>query len=390
MRFVRNLVAFGRVLRRAGVPVVPGQIAEVARALELVGIEDRDRVRRVTRALLVKRREDMAAFDLLFDSFWQHPDARLSIGRAKPRAAPRQRPVPGAFTIATWATHRDAIDRPAVDVTDRAGTWSDAEVLQSKAFTEMSAEELEAVRELLNALRFRLPERVTRRRVPDRSGDHVDLRRVLRETARTGSVPMRLPRRSRAVRHRPLVLIADISGSMERWARLVLQFFHTMMRTLPETEAFVFGTRLTRLTPQLRVRNIDLAIEDAARQVVDWAGGTRIGESLGEFNRRWSRRVLRRGAVVVVLSDGLDRGDPALLAREMRHLAHRSHRIIWLNPHLGHAQYAPRAAGMAAALPYVDDFLSVRDLRSLETFAHTLARLSRVRGARGGGRKGAA
>jgi uncharacterized protein len=225
--------------------------------------------------------------------------------------------------------------------------------------------------------------------VADAAGDAIDVRRVLRETARLGAVPARPPRRSRAVKHRPLVLIADISGSMERYARLVLQFFHVMLRTLPRTEAFVFGTRLTRLTPQLRVRNIDRAIADAARDVIDWAGGTRIGASIDAFNRQWARRVLGRGAIVVIVSDGCDRGDPVLLARALRQLAHRCHRLVWLNPHLGHAEYAPRAAGMAAALPHIDDFLSVRDLRSLEAFARTLARLPRTRGARGGGRKAA-
>lgn len=387
--FIHNLVGFGRVLRRAGLAVAPEQIAEAARAIAIVGVEDRAAVRRAARALLVKRRDDLPAFELLFDHFWRHPDDRLPAPRPKSQTRRRTQPAPAAFTLATWARYRDTIDRPSVDVTDRAGTWSDAEILQSKAFSELSAAELDAVRRLMLTLRHDIPERVTRRRVADRTGDRIDLRRVLRERARLGSVPARLPRRSRAVKSRPLVLIADISGSMERYARLVLQFFHTMMRTLPDTEAFAFGTRLTRLTPHLRVRNVDRAIDDASRQVVDWAGGTRIGACLGEFNRRWSRRVLRRGAVVVILSDGFDRGDPDLLAREMRHLAHRSFRVVWLNPHLGHADYAPRAAGMAAALPYVDDFLSVRDLRSLETFAHTLSRLSQRRGARGGGWKAA-
>jgi uncharacterized protein with von Willebrand factor type A (vWA) domain len=387
--FVRNLVAFGRTLRRAGIAVAPEQVADVARALALVGIDDRQRVRRAARALLVKRREDVAPFDLLFDAFWRHPEAAGPEPRRE-RALPRPDAAqPGRFTIASWAAHRDRMELPGVDVTDRAGTWSDAERMQSKAFSAMTPGELDAVRRLMEALRFEMPERITRRRVADAAGDAIDMRRVLRETARLGAVPARVPRRSRAVKPRPLVLIADISGSMERWSRLVLQFFHAMVRTLPGTETFVFGTRLTRLTPQLRARNIERAIDDAAREVVDWAGGTRIGACLGEFNRRWGRRVLGRGAVVIIVSDGCDRGDPALLARELRHLAHRCHRLVWLNPHLGHAEYAPRVAGMAAALPYIDDFLSVRDLRSLEAFAHTLARLPRARGARGAGRRAA-
>lgn len=383
--FVRNLVGFGRVLRRGGIPVAPEQLSDLARALALVGIEDRETVRRTARALLVNRREDLQAFDFLFHSFWRHPEDTLP---SRP-AARRRRPDPsaqGRFTIATWGAFRDR-SLPEVDTSDRSGTWSAEESLQGKAFSEMSDEELDAVRRMMETIRWSLPERRTRRRVAARGGETIDLRRVLREAARTGALPAVLPRRRRTWRRRPLVLIADISGSMERYSRVVLQFFHTLLRSLPGTEAFVFGTRLTRITPELRVRNIDRAIEDAARQVVDWAGGTRIGEALGEFNRRWARRVLRRGAIVVILSDGCDRGAPDLLARELRHLALRCHRLVWLNPHLGHAEYAPRAAGMAASLPYIDDFLPARDLRSLRDFASTLTRLPRARGARGAGRR---
>ena len=174
-----------------------------------------------------------------------------------------------------------------------------------------------------------------------------------------------------------MILLADISGSMERYSRLVLQFFHAMVRTMPGVETFVFGTRLSRITPQLRLRNVDRALDEAAREVVDWAGGTRIGRCLGDFNRSWSRRVLRRGAVVVVVSDGCDRGDAGELVREMRYLRHRAHRVIWLNPHAGHAAYTPSVAGMSAAMPYVDDFLPIRDMRSMSDFSETLGRLRR-------------
>ena len=200
--FVRNLVAFGRVLRRAGIAVAPEQIADVAQALTLVGVDDRDRVRRAARALLVKRREDVSPFDLLFDSFWRHPEGPQP-RRARAPARP-DRAAAGRFTIASWAAHRDRLELPRVDVTDRAGTWSDTEVIQSKAFSEMTPGELDAVRRLMEALRFELPERITRRRVADASGDAIDLRRVLRETARLGAVPARVPRRSRAVRLRPI------------------------------------------------------------------------------------------------------------------------------------------------------------------------------------------
>lgn len=385
--FVRSIIAFGRALRRAGMQVVPQQLADLARGLALVGIHDRDAVRRTARALLVTRREDIETFEFLFNAFWRDPDSPPPGARRAPRAPRHDAASQGRFTIATYGAFRDRLHLPAVDVSDRAGTWADEEVLQSKAFSAMSPDELDAVRRLMEDVRWSLPARVTRRRVADDAGDTIDLRRVLRETARLGALPAALPRRRRTLEQRPLVLIADISGSMERHSRLLLQFMHAVLRSLPHVETFVFGTRLTRITPQLRARNIDRAIDDAARHVMDWSGGTRIGECLGEFNRRWARRVLGRGAIVVILSDGCDRGDSVQLARELRQLALRCHRLIWLNPHVGHAAYAPRAAGMAAALPHIDDLLSVRDLRSLATFAHTLRHLPRTRGARGGAQR---
>ncbi len=188
-------------------------------------------------------------------------------------------------------------------------------------------------------------------------------------------MPLTLPRQSPKVKQRPVVLIADISGSMEKYSRLVLQLFYSMSHSLGGVESFVFGTRLTRITPQLALRNIDQAVDQAARQILDWGGGTRIGESLGAFNRRFARRVLRRGAVVLILSDGWERGDSDLLRREMRYLSHRCHRLIWLNPLLGGKGYEPKTAGMVAALPFVDDFLSVHNVDSLEALGRHLGNL---------------
>jgi len=162
---------------------------------------------------------------------------------------------------------------------------------------------------------------------------------------------------------------------MEKYSRLVLQFFHAVISSLSRVETFVFGTRLTRITPQLRLRNLDNAMLEASREVSDWAGGTRIGASLAAFNRDWSRRVLRRGAVVVVISDGCDRDESATLAREIRYLHHRSHRLVWLNPYLGADRYEARAAGMAAALPFVDSFLPIHNVQALQEFSQVLARI---------------
>lgn len=280
-----------------------------------------------------------------------------------------------AFTVATYMAFKAGPDADEMDVADRAGTYTADEVLRRKRFAEMTPEELEAVRRLLRELRWEAALRVTRRRRPDRAGPQIDLRRVLARAARMGSVPPRLPRRRRRVKPRPVVLLADVSGSMEKYSRLILTFFHSVIATRSEVETFVFGTRLTRITSPLRVRDLDRALDDVARTVTDWGGGTRIGACLRTFNREWSRRVLRRGAVVVVVSDGCDTGDQETLSREMRHLQHRCHRLVWLNPYLGHDRYEPRVAGMRAVLPYVDDFLPADDLQSLEEFSHILARL---------------
>lgn len=372
-RFLENLVAFGGQLRQVGIPVTPMQIADLARALEWVDLGSRAQVFRAARALLVTRKEELALFETVFNRFWRHPDAPA--GRTRRPPAPRDRPAPERFTIATYAAFKASGELEERDVGDRTGTYSDEEQLRRKRFAEMTREELEAVRRLLGRLRFAASLRTTRRHRPDASGPGIDFRRVLRQAGRLGAMPAQLPRRRRKEKPRPVIFLADISGSMERYSRLVLQFFHAMVRTVPRVETFVFGTRLSRITAQLRLRNVDRALDRAVADVVDWGGGTRIGECLGEFNRAWSRRMLRRGAVVVVVSDGCDRGDPEHLAREMRYLQHRSHRLIWLNPHAGHERYAPVVAGMSAALPYVDDFLPIHDLQSLGDFADALARL---------------
>jgi uncharacterized protein with von Willebrand factor type A (vWA) domain len=207
---------------------------------------------------------------------------------------------------------------------------------------------------------------------------------MLREAAKHGGAVIHLSHWSRKIKQRPLVLLADVSGSMERYSRILLQFFYGMSHSLERVESFVFGTRLTRITPQLQLRNVDRALDGACAEVVDWAGGTRIGECLRDFNQEWSRRVLSRGAVVIVVSDGWERGDAALLAREMRYLHHRCHRLIWLNPLLGTPGYQPLVEGMAAALPHVDDFLPVHNLDSIQALAAHLAALPERRSGRRG------
>jgi uncharacterized protein with von Willebrand factor type A (vWA) domain len=375
-RFLDNLVEFGRTLRSVGIPCTPLRVSELARALTWVGVEDRDVVFRTARSLLVHRKEDLALFETVFNRFWKVPEARRGAsGRTTRR---RHRPASlERFTIATYAAFRARKEMEERDVADRSNTASDEESLRRKRFAEMSDEELEAARRVISRMTWEVSLRRTRRRSPSPSGREVDLRRVLRDTSRLGAVPPLLPRRRRTEKQRPIVLIADVSGSMERYSRLLLHFLHSAVRELRDVEAFVFGTRLSRVTAELRLRNVDRALDEAASRIVDWGGGTRIGACIADFNRRWGRRVLRRGAIVVLVSDGCERGSPDVLRREMRRLQGRCHRLIWVNPHAGHQLYSPKVAGMKAALPFADDFLPLGDMRSLDQLVDALSRLRR-------------
>ena len=385
--WVRNLIDFVGILRATGIPVSVQQSQDAARALTLVDLAARAQVYHALRAVLVSRSEDLALFETVFRLFWRQPGSgegehRTSRRRAQRR--PRER-----FTIATWSSRQAQRPRvDSVDLPDRSGTSSDREALQYKRFTSMSPEELDEARRLLDRLEWRVHPRRTRRRAADRRGAEVDLRRVLRAVGRTGSVPMRVPRRRRIWRERPVVVLADVSGSMDTHARTLLQLLHVMVRSLERVETFVFATRLTHVTPHLRLRNVDRALDQAATDVMDWSGGTRIGECIGRFNREWSRRVLRRGAIVVLVSDGCDGGDPAVLEAELRVLRHRCHRLFWLHPHAGTPGFEPRVAGMRAALPYTDELLPADSVHSLSAFARTLARLATGGARRGGSRRG--
>ena len=379
---VENLLLLPQLLRRVGVPVSLEQSLSFLQALDWIDLGSRQRVYDCGRCLLITRHEDLRLYDTVFHRLFGH-HRRLEAQRGerrsgRPSSEPgRQRPL----GLRSWMAARAAVDDPALDVADRSGTYSADEALQHKEFSAMSAEELERVRRLITALRWRMSERRTRRLESGGRGGLLDLRRALRQASLHGSVP-KLHFRRPKIKQRPLILLADISGSMETTSRLVLQFFYSVTHSLNEVEAFVFATRLSRITTQMRLRNVDRAIDEASRQVLDWAGGTRIGQSLHAFNRRWARRVLRRGAVVLIISDGWERGDSGLLAREMKHLQRRCHRLIWLNPLLGRPSYEARVEGMAAALPYVDDFLPVHNLASLEQLAEHLASLPARRGAR--------
>jgi uncharacterized protein with von Willebrand factor type A (vWA) domain len=251
--------------------------------------------------------------------------------------------------------------------------YSADELLRHKDFEQMTWQETEQVRRLLEQAPWRVSERKTRRLRPARGG-RIDLRRSARHAIRSSGELMQLVHRRPRLRRRPVVLICDVSGSMERYSRLLMIFAHAIARR-EELEAFVFSTRLTRITRLLRSRDLDRALESVSKGVHDFSGGTRIGDALADFNRRWARRVLGHGAVVIIVSDGWDRGDPARLTAELIHLRRSAHRLIWLNPLLGSDGYQPLTRGMAAALPHVDDFLAAHNLQALEDLGRLLAGL---------------
>jgi uncharacterized protein with von Willebrand factor type A (vWA) domain len=365
------------MLRQAGVPVSLGQSFSFAHALDLVDIGNREQVFHAARSFLVNRREDLRLFEEVFDRFWSMgSEQAVSAGQKAPMAPRHDIEKNQRFHLVNYLASKARETDPEIEVGDKSLTFSNLEVLHQKEFSQMSPEELANIRRLIQEMRWRVSLRQSRRLVPDNRGDRIHLRRVLRDAAKMDGTPLRLWHRSRKIKQRPIILIADISGSMEKYSLLILQVFYSVTQSLQQVECFVFGTRLSRITSQLRLRNIDRALDEASAEVVDWSGGTRIGDCLSAFNREWSRRVLRRGPVVLIVSDGWERGDVSQLRREMRHLQHRCHRLIWLNPHLGYTGYEPLVEGMAAALPHIDDFLPVHNLQSLQALADRLGSLS--------------
>ncbi len=377
-----NLLMFGEVLRRLGLEVGSANMLDLVRATEHVPIGgNRNDFRLAARALLVHKRSDLPVFDEAFQVFWRRPahgrsmrDLR-SMGEERRYRTPRVMPhredtsdgPPGANGS------EDAENRsPVVDL---QRSFSAREVLRQRDFSEFTPAEVVAARSLMAELAWDLGRRRTRR-LTWGDGSDIDLRRTMRRSLSYGGEMVDIARRRRATKPRPLVLICDVSGSMERYTRMLLHFVHTVAASGQHLEAFLFATRLTRITRHLSHRSVDQAVAEVANAVPDWAGGTRIGEAIKAFNYRWARRVLRGGAVVLVISDGWDRGEPDLLAREMARLQRSCHRLIWLNPLLGSPTYEPLTRGMQAAAPYIDDFLPAHNLHSLEELARHLNRLT--------------
>ena len=363
-------------LHAAGVAVTAERAARFVEVLHLMPPVDLDGLYWGARLAFLTGRDQVAAFDAVFGALFARRAGAAPADRDQsPSLArgSRRPPVPSPRLPSPWhgspptggrATPAGQGDRSAREAEVFPTVASDAEALASKDFAAISDEEQAQLRRLLAALVVATPPRRRRRSQPRRHGGPVDLRRTLRQSRRSGGDPARLVRRRPTVARRPLVLLADISGSMEPYTRAYLQFFHAAASGV-RADAFVFATRLTRLTTVLRGAGPEAALARAGVVAPDWSGGTRIGPSLAEFNCRYGRPGLARGAVVVIFSDGWERGDPATLAREMARLRRLAYRVVWVNPRKAAPGYSPAAAGMAAALPFVDSFVSGHNVAAL-------------------------
>jgi uncharacterized protein with von Willebrand factor type A (vWA) domain len=380
-RIADNIVYFARALRKAGMRVGPASVVDAIEAVLVSGIGTRDDFYWTLHAVLVTRHEDHAIFDEAFRLFWKSreliekmlamfsPVAPDNREKQKPRAAENR------VSQAMFEGHQKSKKQeevPEIEVDARL-TFSGNEVLRAKDFAQMSVIEVEQAKRAIAELRLPFDMVCTRRFRPDPHGMRIDPRATMRGALRTGG-DLILPKfkEPREI-HPPLVVLADISGSMSQYTRIFLHFLHALTEKRRRVHTFVFGTRLTNLTRQMRHRDPDAALADAALAVKDWSGGTRIGETLHEFNRLWSRRVLSQGAVVMLITDGLERDDVTGLSAEMERLHKSCRRLIWLNPLLRFDGFEPRARGVRAMLPHVDEFRAVHTLNALSDLCASLS-----------------
>ncbi len=378
-RLADNVARFVRLLRAAGMPVGPGHTISAARALGAIDVTQRRQFYWALHGTLVSAPEQRDIFDSAFRVFWRDPlgrdealQALLSssrMGESEPAERAPARLSPGTAPGYTESTRSQGGEEISVRM-----AFSPSEVLRTKDFEQMTAEEARHAREALRHLKLDLRPILTRRFRPDPYGPGIDARRTLRASLRTGGYPMALRRRSLATRRPALVAICDISGSMETYSRILLHFFHTLTNASERIHTFVFGTRLTNVTRLLRDQDVDRAMERVGQTVLDWYGGTRIGAALRAFNLHWSRRLLAEGAVVLLVTDGLDREGASGIAFEARRLRKSCRRLIWLNPLLRYEKFAPRAAGIRALLPEVGEHRPVHNLASVEELAGALGR----------------
>ncbi len=384
-RFARNVMHFARALRAAGLPVGPGRVIEALRAVEAVGFESRQDLYWTLHSVFVNRRDQRELFDQCFHIFWRDPQLLERMMHLLLPTLEGEKPPEGQEEVTRRVAEALSPQRPGKGESgqeeeppelelDAVLTWSGRELLQGKDFEQMTAEELAQARREIGRLRLPIMQVPTRRFHAHAHGRRIDLRRTLRLSLRGGGAAIDLARKERRKRHPPLVILCDISGSMSRYSRMLLLFMHAITSDRDRVHSFLFGTRLTNVTRQLRNRDIDLALARIGTLVQDWAGGTRIGACLKEFNRVWSRRVLGQGAVMLIISDGLDRDAGEGLAAEMERLHKSCRRLIWLNPLLRFDAYAPISSGARAMIRHVDDFRPAHSLGSLRELTAVLSR----------------
>ncbi len=405
-RLLYRLTEFGRILWEVGIDVGPRKMLDLAETLDYVDITNKEDFYNTLKCSLLAKHEQEPVFDQMYLYYWYMRDRQDKKAGDTPGAAKRderQMRLPPselkrlaehlnspseqhkAFrTEMRESERRRYEEHPQEDDDDDAadpqGTaYSAIEILRKKDFESFTWDEVQEAKKLMAEMRWHLGLRPTRRKRPARRGSYPDMRRIVRRNLKYGAELLELTWREIKHKPRPLVIICDISGSMSMYSRFLLHFIHTITNGLLNVEAFVFGTRLTRITRQIKRRDVDDAVRDVSKTVQDWSGGTRIGDALHFFNRKWAKRVLGRGAIVLVISDGWDRGEASMLEVEMDRLQHSCHRLIWLNPLLGSPDYRPLTIGMKTALPYIDDFLPAHNLDSLISLGNLLGTIDESR-----------
>jgi uncharacterized protein len=378
-RLVDNIMYFARALRAAGLPIGPGHVLAAIDAVRAVTIVDRRDFYWTLHAVFVNRRDQRELFDQAFHIFWRNPELlekmmSLMLPVLRTEIPPEQEMSRRLAEALHQPGESDGRTQTKDEVEiDAAMTFSDRELLQGMDFEKMSLAELAQAKAALRHLTLPLADVATRRFAPDPKGDRTDMRASLRAQLRAGGL-VTLKRKRRRTRPPPLVVLCDISGSMSRYSRVFLHFMHAVANDRDRVFTFLFGTRLSNITRYLRQKDVDVAVDRITGAVADWSGGTRIGQCLAEFNKRWSRRVLGQGAVVLLMTDGLDREAGAGIGREMDRLHKSCRRLIWLNPLLRYEGFAPRSLGMRAILPHVDEFRPVHNLDSLDALVGGLSR----------------
>ncbi len=383
-----NVMHFARVLRVAGLSIGPDRVIDAVKAVEVAGVDRRDDFYWTLASVFLDKREQFEVFDQAFHIFWRDPQLlERAMAMMLPQVygkSPEDEEQAGnrvseAFQsgVTQQTPQEEAPEKVELDATL---TFSSREVLQHADFETMTNAEIAEAKAMISRLRLPIPEVRTRRFRSDPYGERVDLRATLRASLRGGGRAIELRRRTPRYRHPPLVVLCDISGSMSRYARMFLHFLHAITNDRDRVHTFVFGTRLTNVTRCLKHRDVDLAMGEIADMVADWSGGTRIGSSIREFNLHWSRRVLGQNAVVLMITDGLDRDVGEGLGEEMERLHKSCRRLLWLNPLLRYDGFEARPAGIRAMLPHVDDFMPAHNMSSLIDLAKTLNQAGARRG----------